>query len=711
MAPTRNILLAALLALLAASCRTVTPPPGFVSVGEGTAGRIEFPADVSLECQYSLLSWYCDQYGDEARRQVGGAFGVVVNAKNDRARLIRGIASQSLVARYPGFAYVPPPGGIDFLYDSLSARGDFEEMDAMLDVCQDTLELQRTVAIPVGECVDFLSKTSGVQEVTTFRQWASLHQSLELDGGDGGMSAHLSKCREALALKHRMLDSISAARRELESPHPHSLKVMEALDGVSDAGDSEALFSAIGDFTTVKDFASFRAEAPGLCVETVLSRRSSESLDSFEGLLSESLSDWECDARLRKSSDERELDLREAGRDALARRVESLRAASKDAAGRGDYVNWMESALGRAEELSGDAAKAGAWGCYVRLGLAGELSEEIRALVEGMKPDAIAFYLLVQRDALEFYNRPAVVLALDRILQDLQDGKCAESSERAALARKKLSSAEPLFTLKVEELRNIEPAMGASWTADLVFSLRGLVDAWNATSLLTLAQDGDGAEASCVLKEGTLVEYKCGPVESQYEVLVHRWYGDARMEESGSMMLVQQEWLQRIGVKTSSRVSHVRVRGILERNGREKALSVNEFYSKSFTQETETSVEKGREYRCQDERDLKPVGAPKPLRNERSWSEAEMMDLARRESLRELAAKVFVGLFELYLEDLPADKLGIAERKGRLLFALESLTPPEKTQYHDELDSIKDRLAREIRQETLLGTTLLFSVK
>ena len=105
------------------------------------------------------------------------------------------------------------------------------------------------------------------------------------------------------------------------------------------------------------------------------------------------------------------------------------------------------------------------------------------------------------------------------------------------------------------------------------------------------------------------------------------------------------------------------------------------------------------------------VGAPKPLRNERSWSEAEMMDLARRESLRELAAKVFVGLFELYLEDLPADKLGIAERKGRLLFALESLTPPEKTQYHDELDSIKDRLAREIRQETLLGTTLLFSVK
>ena len=88
-----------------------------------------------------------------------------------------------------------------------------------------------------------------------------------------------------------------------------------------------------------------------------------------------------------------------------------------------------------------------------------------------------------------------------------------------------------------------------------------------------------------------------------------------------------------------------------------------------------------------------------------------MMDLARRESLRELAAKVFVGLFELYLEDLPADKLGIAERKGRLLFALESLTPPEKTQYHDELDSIKDRLAREIRQETLLGTTLLFSTK
>ena len=131
--------------MLSVSCRTLTAPPGYVSQGSGAAGRIEFPEGLSLEAQYSLLAWYGEQYGQEARLRAGEAFGLVHNALNDRAILLCGMAAQSLVGRYPDFAYIPPQGGIAFLYESLAGRQDFPEMEAMLARCRQTLEMHHTL--------------------------------------------------------------------------------------------------------------------------------------------------------------------------------------------------------------------------------------------------------------------------------------------------------------------------------------------------------------------------------------------------------------------------------------------------------------------------------------------------------------------------------------------------------------------------------------
>ncbi len=659
---------------LAVSCRTLMAPPGYVSRGSGAAGRIAFPAEVSLEAQYALLAWYGEQYGQEARLRAGEAFGLVHNALNDRALLLRGMAAQALVGRYPGFAFIPPQGGVAFLYESLGERKDFPEVEAMLERCRQTLETRRYLEVPVQECTRFLAQTTNGEEISLFSLWASRHPRLEIDFPDEVNLRLLERCRQAVILKAHLVETMDFAREHLQDG-TRAEEVLAQLDQRTREIPPQADLGVLGDTETLAQWEQLLEEAPATLVKAAVTLWQGDNGEQYEEVMSLAMGQWDRDFRLQKASRELWETMRRNLDEAYQWRRESLAQACAEAARRGSYAQEIRRLRKRAEELA--AGNAGTWECYARLGRTEELLSLLRESVESLLPGARQFYLACQEECLAS-GRPASALALHDILRELTGGQEEEDSPAVRQAREALSALPPAYGLRLGEFTGKEPGQGASWRRDLGFALAEALGRWNGGGLLRL--ESQEAEETAVpvwrLEQGELLEYAAGEVELQKRTEVRQGYGEARLEEGGEYAFLQPLWRQEVEIVQASRVGHVRLRGLLTCGDLSSPVEVNAFYPRTFCQETLLSTQSQETLRCRDQRQLKPVTPQEPLRQDRIWSAGEMLDYARRNALEEYLRCLMASLLEkipreLSLRSLPARDR--AEESLRMAWLLESL--------------------------------------
>lgn len=671
----RSILLLAV-AVVLASCQSLTAPPGFASAGSGTAGRIEFPDGVSLEAQYSLLTWYQEEHGTVAKRQAVTAYGVALNARNERAALLRGNAVHSLTSCYPGFAYIPEQGGIAFQYEMLGKRTDFAEMDAMLAACQDALQAPRTVDVPQEECVAFLASYADAKEVDLFRAWASRNAHLVLEVQDVGAQKALRLCREALSLKADLLKGISSVQ-ELLQEGGHDSKVLDILDELSARVGAAKDFSVIGDFETIGDFQTLASGAPLECVNRVLSRLSEESASEayrFESTLSSSLKAWEKDSRFHETLVQEDERIRGAVNAAFTARMAMIRHLPELAVKSGcfwDEITWANKRLALLQ-----SGNAGDWDCYARYGLFDQLSEGVRSAKEEMHAPAVEFYLQMQAEMASREDRQAVVVALHELLSELCDGEAPAISEaRKTKALEILGEQKALCSIGLEEFSSdISQVSGVVWTNDLRSALAQEIIQSNAGALCCMAEDASSPE--CLVVSGEILEFTSGALETRTETKVHRWYSEPRMEGSPQgIVFVQDLFEEDIASQISSREGGVRVRTGIGWKGADGAWWEGEIgvvQAKKFLQERVLSSEKIRSVRCEDERQTMVPGAPALLHDERVWSEGEMLDFFRHRMLDLWVETIFTNMLQELHSAIheESDPIALAEDLGEFLNAM-----------------------------------------
>ncbi|MGN0866659.1 MAG: hypothetical protein ACI4SG_03155 [Oligosphaeraceae bacterium] len=655
--------LAILASALIVSCRTLTAPPGYVSRGSGTAGRIEFPEEVSLEAQYALLAWYGEQYGQEARLRAGEAFGLVHNALNDRALLLRGMAAQALVGRYPGFAYIPPQGGVAFLYESLGERKDFPEMEAMLERCRQTLEARRYLEIPVQECKRFLAQTTNGDESSLFALWASRNPRLEIDFPDEQNLRLLERCRQAVVLKAHLVETMDFVRAHLQEG-ARAEEVLAQLDQRAREMPPQADLGVLGDTETLPQWEKLLEEAPGALVEAAVTLWHGDNGEEYEEVMSLAMGQWDKDFRLQKASRELWETMRRNLDEAFQARKDALARECAEAAERGDFAREIRRLRRRAGELA--SGNAGAWECYARLGRTEELAALLKESAESLIPGACQFYLARQKECLR-EGRPASALALDEILRELAGAEVDASVPVASQAREELSSLPAAYGIWLGEFTGGEPGQGASWRRDLGFALSEALGRWKGGALLRLESREDVPGAMWRLAQGELLEYEPGEVEIQRRTEVRRHYGEARLEEGGDYAFLQPLWRQEVEVVQASRVGHVRLRGILQCGELACPLEVNTFCPRTFCQENLLSSQTQEILRCQDQRQLKPVTPQEPLRQDRIWSAGEMLDYTRQNALEEFLRCLMASLLENIPRELSLRSLPVKERAETLL--------------------------------------------
>ncbi|GEM_PF-3754325 len=701
MALLRSILIL-VVAVVLASCQTLTAPPGFASSGSGTAGRIEFPDGVSLEAQYSLLTWYEEEHGVVANRQAADVYGVALNARNERGALLRGNGARSLVLRFPDFAYIPRQDGIAFYCEKLGKRGDYAEMDAMLAMCQEVLQAPRSVEVPVAECAAFLASYADAKEVALFQAWAAQHKRLELGGQDAGSLKALRLCREALSLKAELTEGMASARKIFEAGGQDS-EYLDALSELAKRIGNTRDFGVIGDYDTIQDFRKMYAEGPADCVERVLVLVSdAKEKVMYESLMSKSLSIWEKDERFQKVLVQECERIRSAVMglfEVEMALIQGMPERTKESRGYWGNISWCR---GMQEALR--ANRVGAWDCYVRYGLAEKLIAALNDAVEEMRGPAVELYFQTQTKIADRFDRQAVVVALHGMLAELcddSDQKLVISEERKNAALSRLQQHEPLCSMAVAELSSeISQVSGAVWTKDLRCALEDKIKRYSAEKLWSLTEDSSIADY--VLSEGELLEFTGDALETRSETRSHRWYTDPRLEESPQgLVFVQELFEEQISTKSSTRSGHVRARAKIAGEGVENTQEeFSGFYSKEFVQEEVLSTKKIRSVHCEDERQTMAPGAPVRLREERVWSAAEMMDFCRQSMLEEWTEDILCHLFEAQCRvGEPTEMVGFdyAELQGELLNVLNQCQFVEGSSLEKQRQECLELLPEKIR--------------
>ncbi|MCQ2396378.1 MAG: hypothetical protein MJ106_01620 [Lentisphaeria bacterium] len=686
------------------SCRSLTPPPGFVSQGSGTAGRIEFPSSVSLEAQYGLLSWYVDRYGENARRQAGGAYGVALNARSERGALLCGIASQGLVSRYPEFAYVPPTGGVAFLYESLGGREDFEAMSSMLKDCSETLLSPKTVPLPVNECEEILRGSSNPLDAESFTAWANTHAEMSLDVSDNRNLRRLNECLAALECKERILQTMEAARDAYASADwRRAIETLETLS--AELRPSEDL-SAIGDFETLPALRKMNSTVAEDSVASVLNlwkdgAMSEEALSAFEARLSEDILAWEADdVRFRKFLSGVGGDrIRAAVYKALTRRREILQENFNGEMAARNYLGGIRKFRALLDGVRNGGSE---WQCYLHYGhgdtLAGVLGVYVNDLLEAGR----GFYLQCQKDAAEITNRPAIVKILGVILTELCGEEPELSVTRVAAADAKLASRPPLLLVRTSDFKDVDGQKVRTLRDDLESAFYSISSEMDARNLLAIADEGEPAE--CILEDCEVLDFSTGELEVTTLPTWHRWFDAPEMETSGNCSFVQREMEESVTIQTFRRSGHMRMVGILRAWGSEHGVETNCFRTHEAVQESVSETHVRGEFHCEDERELKEAGAPLELRRDRVWSDGEVLDFTRRAGIRDFASQIAAAMLKAACErqsQAGERPLDFIEFQGELAASL------QKMNLSDESDPFANESREQLKKLQLRLPTML----
>lgn len=623
-----------------AGCRSIPPaPPGFIAASGAAGGRIDFPPELSPEARFGLLSWYLETQTANADAAASEAIAVSQNAHARLLALFRERDSAELFRKYPNELQIASDNTLHFNPTLLKDRTDWEVLTQMFDDIREFYRTQNSVPVPLEECSAYLHNyRSDADPLDSFAAWHAAHTQLTVSAGNSTQDLELlERVEQAIALKRVIIDALAAYEEHLSQNDSGS--ALAVLDRCAAEVPPHASLQIIGDSDTLARYQRAVSEAPDECISAAL-RGYNSAEQPVEAALSTTLRGWQSEPRFELALKAREPELRALMDHIAALRFKLFEARLNNLSKSRDY--W-----GMAQEVRRwlDDLETPAYDCLRQYGKIEPIKSDLTAFLRALLPDVSYFYQSAEMQALNIDNHFGLVLILDRMFADYAEAAGVTSSQSLEQSRTTAERARQLlFTnrwnwhLEVQPFTANEPGLGAALARDLAAGLRTHFDQLGWSKIIGL----DGTPADFTVTAGAVAEY--GELfEERTEERRNEQHYSAPLREVNPAYTAgavnpphssPDRWLQEltetaIVSSVTRREAHIRISFELA-GTKLPPVECNEFFKREFTSERVEStrvVSNVVSYRLEE---CLPQSTLAPLRQERLWSPAEMLDYARK---------------------------------------------------------------------------------
>ncbi|MBQ4481385.1 MAG: hypothetical protein II943_12200 [Victivallales bacterium] len=660
------LILTVALLLVLYGCHSVSPPPGFVSGETGTAGRVEFPPELSKAAQYSLLVCYVDQEGEDAARWAAATLAVAKNARQRLLEELRVEQAKALHEKYSTVFDIDATGCIVWKENGLASRADWDELETMFADVEEFLTSKRAVVVPVAEIEEYLQSRRDAAQRKRFNAWLKAgHDALALLSDDtAGQLDMLNRRRASVRAKRILLEAESSATASMQSGQ--GMDAVERLDAALQMLDENATPEVLGDYTTRPRIEAMRRQAPQLIVARELQSLSElplEEWQSGEERLSKDLLAWRKDFRFTEALAQNAEVIHMQVGIFRQQRLQSVTSHVHELLAAGNLVyrtarGFLIEEYGRLWPPCTDDALY----CYfdeITEDLGQSLLTEIMGLNNRMLSDAGQFMLAVQQRADEIENRFGLVVGVDFALQAIPDDfdgavvskeDFALSRQRAAHAREMLLKQKFRKAVGVRRFSSELPGVGLAWQRDIERRLDGFLKASPLGKFLQihgdLPEDGE-LSSEIALADGLLADYESGSAQERIATRVFRCVSAPHREilNGQRAQYVQELYDQEIVTRTIERTARIRLSLVIRLAGtEERRVEINEFLRREFVVEETRPLQVAGQHVVDDLTQTLPVAVAPELRVDRVWSEGEMLDEARRRVLDQVLLQLLEAL-------------------------------------------------------------------
>ncbi|MFA6930583.1 MAG: hypothetical protein WCT05_09660 [Lentisphaeria bacterium] len=712
--PLRNILiLISMGMLLLSGCRSLQLPPGIQK--ENGSFKSTFPNEASTEAKYAVLTWFlntrdADSLAPGLQTYIRDLQKQAVDSSNQKL-------AEKLAEQAGALARLDAGGGLRFDPTVFAEDTDWMTVFNKLGFLREALK-SPVSANPTETEINQIFASKQKDDAAEFRVWINANPLSIPESGilhRQELLKNLDHIQDVIALKRRLLDSLSEATALLESGN--GTKALNLLDEIRKNLSESSSLSLIGDVKTLAAFERTRSELPAKIINTSLlplekilyqeigkqqaleeNATSQSQLKEMERKFSEFLQTWQLDMRFQTSINEnmeRLIQFTSAAAETRSRlwtkRIEKL-------ADQSEFWNAALEFQACRQQLS--EAAAAEFSLYFKLKPAETTIENFGKIIETalcnkfltILPGAFKEYLAAAEHAAHVTNKHGICLTLCKMLQvltDLAGGETALPTELAGnlpqiqefveVSLQRLKKEGLLRSIVINEMSSGIPGLGMTYARDLENILRSMLNIPGLAPLVQVAESQvPPSTQDYVIYGGIIADYDGSELverSTMRSVIRHDEIQkisnpdfnpeaptSAAARLTAKFLYRQNEIEQIITVKEIERLAHLRIFFNLKGPGVADLLELNEFYSRKFALEQShliNDVHKKRVIETYDSANLTVPEAPPTLLNDRIWSTGEMLDFARKDSLKIFALKILYQLqyFPLFLAQR-AEKLG-----------------------------------------------------
>ena len=665
----------------------------------GTVSVAQLQEGCRADAAYALLNW-------QAEKTEAGADGELTEALNRLSKELYEQQCQQAVQRFAPLLRLDD--GVPTLQSSvIRLIDDYAKAQQILLEVIAYYSVPAKVYIPVDACLQSpVWRKYGKKQQEAFRLWALNKKALPLDEPKGFNRDLIIKHAKYLIKNIDVARDIQTVLDEYKWDGQDDLETMyEALawaEVVERPLHQGFSVDEVGYGKLQQKIFEFKAYLPAKYVQCLLDKverklaeevgrpqkegkkydaKAEKELSALESWLNGVLSNIGNDVRFKDA-----LRNNHSRLDALLLKMWRMRCEmwTGEIAALGKEQRYWEAYLYYCDCMAQYAEKDNRFAVYSQIMLKSPVAFGAEQAFRSFLPDAVKKYSEDSRQALEIANKPAIAYAICSMMREMcsvarteEDIKLRRDVEtQFQHAKERVLATVLRRTISLGDMTSAMPGIGVTYRQDLENELGRLLEAFGLGKIVVFQEQANADYAS---KDGNVANFEANDSnERQSTRTLTRILAARRVENpdyvktaegtedklhASRIMFLQDEILQVIRIREIERQAHIRVFFNFKGPGFSKRLELNEFYSRIFHIEEShpiNDVKLLEAHRYYDEKAVPQASGEPQLRNDMVWTQGQMLDWARKESLGTMALMLLVHINEypLYLRYvLENDKL------------------------------------------------------
>ena len=736
-----SIAFCTVLILMLSSCLKQNLPPFFATDKNGQI--INNMMDLSLEARYSMLEWYKTAPFISENYKIKNS--LLDSEQQQVLQKLRLQNSGKLSQQFPNLITMDTTGSFRFSPTYFTDNTLSKDSQNILKKLRNQLLRANEIIIPIKECRQKL-QTLDSKNAEAFAVWAKKHNnSLKNDALILQEKLHeLDKIQDALILQKRTQDTLSEAEALRKSGN--GVKALDLLQEFQKENIGDQSLSLIGDTTTLAKFEDTIQNLPGQFIQQILTQKEhllsaeltrlpldatpDESREiflnstefSFSGMLKIWLEDNRFQSVLKNTAERRSNLIQQFA----TLRMKLWQHTLKQNA---DLNHFWDTYL-QFQKIN-DEIKIQEQKNYLIYARTFPQKDTPQSILSNVKENLFSEYLKILPQAANYYltigekhsnitNKHGIALLITKMLQKMFEPvtektitthSISEFTTRILALQQKsllfLQKENLSHKLILHDLSSPTPGLGMSYTRDLDHIMQKIIVAADLPVQIMVINDFSQArDQDYIIFGGVIASYDGSETIERQNIRTALKYDeitksdnpfylenakkDSAANQKFPTIYEQKVFEQIIRMNEIERLAHLRIFFNVKGPGVNNVIEINEFYSKKFLVEqshpiNDCHLKKVLHGYNKTGMQLTP-SAPVSLENDRVWSTGELLDLARKDSLKMLAMKILYHLstYPLFLaqeasETIHADKLEAGtELWGVCAAACNNLNTPQK---------------------------------